>query len=211
MNKIRIAVVDDHQLFREGLHSLLTANDDYQVVISANHGREFFESLVPDALPEVVLLDLTMPEMNGFEVLERLQSEYPNIRAIALSMHDDGNYIVKCIKSGASGYLLKNTDEEEMLKAIRTVYRGGKYFNRDVADIMIDQMSAKESKTQELSPKESEIINFIAQGFTTKQIAHRLFISTRTVETHRVNIMKKLNARNTAETIKIAAQQGLID
>jgi DNA-binding NarL/FixJ family response regulator len=211
MNKITIAIVDDHQLFREGIHSLLTNNGDYQVVISANNGLEFFEALSSTDPPEVVLLDLTMPEMDGFEVLDRLRKEYPSIRSIALSMHDDGNYIVKCIKNGASGYLLKNTDEDEMLKAIRTVYRGGKYFNRDVADIMIHQMSSKESDTQKLSPKETEVLNLIAQGLTTKEIAQKLFISTRTVETHRVNIMKKLNARNTAETIKIAAQQGLID
>ncbi len=211
MNRIRIAVVDDHQLFRDGIDSLLVANHDYEVVISASNGREFFDMLTPENLPEVVLLDLTMPEMDGFEVLERLREDFPKIRTIALSMHDDGNYIVKCIKNGAAGYLLKNTDEEEMLTAIRTVYRGGKYFNREIADKMIHKMSGHQDETRKLSAKESEILNLIAQGLTTKEIAVQLFISTRTVETHRVNIMKKLKAKNTAETIKIAAQQGLID
>lgn len=211
MSAINIAIVDDHQLFREGLYSLLTKNEAYQVIISANNGAEFFELLaLSQVTPSIVLLDLNMPEMDGFEVLEKLKKIYPEIKAIALSMHDDGNYIVKCIRNGAHGYLLKNADEEELNTAIETVLRGRKYFNKEITGQMIDIMSIEGVETRKLSPKETEVLTLISEGQTTKEIADQLFISTRTVETHRVNIMKKLNARNTAEMIKIATQLQLI-
>lgn len=211
MSAINIAIVDDHQLFREGLYSLLTKNEAYQVIISANNGAEFFELLASSQVtPSLVLLDLNMPEMDGFEVLEKLKKKYPEIKAIALSMHDDGNYIVKCIRNGAHGYLLKNADEEELNTAIETVLRGRKYFNKEITGQMIDIMSIEGVETRKLSPKETEVLTLISEGQTTKEIADQLFISTRTVETHRVNIMKKLNARNTAEMIKIATQLQLI-
>lgn len=210
MSRIRIAIVDDHQLFREGLYSLLMKNDAYQVVISVNNGVEFMESLSAGVKPEVVLLDLSMPEMDGFEVLKKLKKGYPEVKAIALSMHDDGNYIVKCIRYGAYGYLLKNADEEELITAIGTVLRGRKYFNQEITSHMIDIMSIEGMDARKLSPKETEVLTLISEGQTTKEIANQLFVSVRTVETHRVNIMKKLNARNTAEMIKIATQLQLI-
>ncbi|GJM27837.1 MAG: DNA-binding response regulator [Cyclobacteriaceae bacterium] len=210
MTSINIAIVDDHQLFRDGIHSLLAANDQYRVVISASNGTEFFESLASGVKPDIVLLDLTMPEMDGFEVMQKLKTAYPHIKTIALSMHDDGNYITKSVRSGAYGYLLKNTDEDELLSAIQSVYRGRKYFNQEITGKMINNLSA-ESETKKLSIKEKEILKMISEGLITKEIADQLFISTRTVETHRVNIMKKLNAKNTAEMIKKAVLTGLLE
>lgn len=210
MSSINIAIVDDHQLFRDGLYSLLSKNDGIEVVASANGGLELLEMLSSGIRPDIVLLDLNMPEMDGFEVLKKLKKGYPEVKTIALSMHDDGNYIVKCIRNGAHGYLLKNTDEDELIMAIRTVLRGRKYFNKEITSQMIDIMSIEGSEAKKLSAKETEVLSLISEGQTTKEIANQLIVSTRTVETHRVNIMKKLNARNTAEMIKIATQLHLI-
>lgn len=210
MDKIKIAIVDDHQLFRDGIYSLLSLNEYFVVILSANNGRSFFEQLAKDNLPDVVLLDLTMPEMDGFEVLKKLRKEYKTIKTIALSMHDDGNYIMKCARSGAYGYLLKNTDPDELEEAINQVYAGQKHFNKAISDRMINIMAIEGSTTKKLSTRETEILNLIAEGHTTKEIASQLYISTRTVETHRVNMMKKLSVKNVAELIKKATQLNIL-
>ncbi|WP_162342153.1 response regulator [Cyclobacterium salsum] len=210
MNKIKIAIVDDHQLFRDGIHSLLSKHQEFEIVISAEDGKAFLEKLNEGNHPEILLLDLTMPEMNGFEVLERLKKKYPKIKTIAISMHDDGNYIMQATRGGAHGYLLKNTDEDELLKAIYTVLSGNKYFNTEISQRMINIISLEGVSPKKLSPKEMEILVLIAKGHTTKEIAQKLFISTRTVETHRNNMMKKLEVKNTPELINKAAQLNLI-
>lgn len=210
MDKIKIAIVDDHQLFRDGIYSLLSLNEHFAVILSANNGRSFFEQLAKDNLPDVILLDLTMPEMDGFEVLKRLRKDFKTIKTIALSMHDDGNYIMKCARSGAYGYLLKNTDPDELVAAINQVYAGKKYFSKAISDRMINIMAIEGSTTKKLSARETEILNLIAKGHTTKEIASQLYISTRTVETHRVNMMKKLSVKNVAELIKKASQLNIL-
>lgn len=210
MDKIKIAIVDDHQLFRDGIYSLLSQNEHFTVILSANNGRSFFEQLAKDNLPDVVLLDLTMPEMDGFEVLKKLRKDHKTIKTIALSMHDDGNYIMKCARSGAYGYLLKNTDPDELVEAINQVYAGKKYFNKAISDRMINIMAIEGSTNKKLSARETEILNLIAKGHTTKEIATQLYISTRTVETHRVNMMKKLSVKNVAELIKKATQLNIL-
>lgn len=206
MDKIKIAIVDDHQLFRDGLYSLLSSHEHFTVILSADNGRFFFQQLEKDNLPDVILLDLTMPEMDGFEVLKKLRKGYKTIKTIALSMHDDGNYIMKCARSGAYGYLLKNTDADELVEAINQVHAGKKYFNKAIADRMINIMAIEGSTTKKLSARETEVLSLISKGHTTKEIASQLYISTRTVETHRVNMMKKLAVKNVAELIKKASQ-----
>ncbi|MCV9386026.1 response regulator [Reichenbachiella ulvae] len=210
MTKIKIAIVDDHQLFRDGMSALLAGNDEFEVLAGLSNGVELFKFLEKGDLPHVLLLDLTMPEMNGFEALTKLKKEYPKIKTIAISMHDDGNYIVKCVRSGAYSYLLKNTDEEELVQAINTVYKGQKYFNPTISERMINIMAMEGNQPKKLSAKEMEILEMISDGLTTKEIADKLIISTRTVETHRVNMMKKLDVKNTAELIKKATKLSLI-
>ncbi len=210
MTKIRVAIVDDHLLFRNGVEALLTTSGEFEVVINEGSGAAFLQKLEEGDVPSVVLLDLTMPEMSGFEVMKTLSDKYPGVKYIALSMHDDGNYIVKCVREGAHGYLLKNTDEEELMEAIKSVAGGKKYFNKTVSEQMIGIMALEGSDPKKLSPKEQEVLQFISEGSTTKEIAQKLFISTRTVETHRVNMMKKLAVKNTAELIKKAAQLSII-
>lgn len=210
MDKIKIAIVDDHQLFRDGIYSLLSSNEYFAVILSVNSGREFFQQLEKGILPDVVLLDLTMPEMDGFEVLEKLKKHYRTIKTIALSMHDDGNYIMKCARQGAYGYLLKNTDADELALAINEVYAGKKYYNKAISDRMINIMSIEGSSPQKLSAREMEILQLISKGHTTKEIASQLYISTRTVETHRVNMMKKLYAKNVAELVNKAKELNIL-
>jgi DNA-binding NarL/FixJ family response regulator len=207
---IKIIVADDHQLFREGIASLLSKNEDFNVIDSVSNGKELIDRFESGLIPHVVLLDLSMPEMDGFEVLKIAKKKYPEVRFIAISMHDDGQYVVKCVRNGAFGYLLKNADEEELVTAINQVFLGKKYFNRHISELMINNMALEGSQVKKLSERETEILNLVSEGKTTKEIADILFISTRTVETHRVNMMKKLDVQNTAGLIKKAAHLGYI-
>jgi two-component system response regulator NreC len=212
MNRIKVAIVDDHKLFREGLAMLLARNEDLEIIVSASNGKDFISNLeLKENIPDVVLLDLTMPEMDGFEVLIKLKKKYPSVKAIALSMHDDGNYITKCVRFGAYGYLLKNADEDELVLAICTVYDGKKYFNQDITRRMINLMAVEGNSPKKLTTKETEIISLIAEGKTTKEIAEKLHISTRTVETHRVNMMKKLEVKNSSELINKASKLDILE
>ncbi|MEQ9289827.1 MAG: response regulator transcription factor [Cyclobacteriaceae bacterium] len=210
MSKIKIAIVDDHQLFRDGVTAMLSKNEFFDVIARLSNGKEFLEYLETETHPDVLLLDLTMPEMDGFEVLKHLKKKYPQIRTIAISMHDDGNYIVKCVRGGAYGYLLKNADEDELTLAINTVYEEKKYFNKGISERMINIMALEGSQPKKLSSKETEILELISEGLTTKEIAEKMFISTRTVETHRANMMKKLTVKNTPELINKASKLNLI-
>jgi two-component system response regulator NreC len=210
MHNIRLIIADDHELFRNGLAELLRKQSDLEIVCLAKDGQELLDQLASGMETDIILLDISMPNINGFEILQELQISYPALYSIILSMHDDGNYIAKCAKYGAHGYLLKNADEEELIKAIHQVNEGKKYFPPDITERMINTIMKEEVQYKHLSKKESEVLLLLSEGFTTKEIADRLFISTRTVETHRANILKKLKVKNTAELIKKATSLGLI-
>ncbi|MEL0455305.1 response regulator transcription factor [Flavobacteriaceae bacterium SZ-1-7] len=210
MSKIKVIIADDHELFRNGLKELLMKHDDIEVVATVGDGLAFMEALNENNDIDIVLLDITMPNMDGFEVLNELKSTKAFIKPIVISMHDDGNYIAKCAKSGAYSYLLKNTDEDELIKVVRIVNQGKKYFSPKISEKMINFMSDQRVSENILSNKEREVLSLISQGLTTKEIATKLFVSTRTIETHRANILKKLDVKNTAELIKKAAQINLI-
>lgn len=210
MNKIKVIIADDHELFRNGLKELLMKHDDIEVVDMVGDGNQFINAIqsIPDL--NIVLLDLTMPNMDGFEVLKTLKDYNTNIKPIIISMHNDGNYIAKSAKAGAYGYLLKNTDEDELIKVIRLVSQNKKYFSPNIAEKMINFMSEHKVSENILSNKEKEVLGLISEGLTTKEIAAKLFVSTRTIETHRANVLKKLEVKNTAELIKKATQINLI-
>ncbi|WP_066223046.1 response regulator [Formosa haliotis] len=210
MNKIKVIIADDHELFRNGLKELLIKHDDIEVAAMVGDGVQFMETIEAITDANIVLLDLTMPNMDGFEVLKRLKDKHASIKPIVISMHNDGNYIAKSAKAGAYGYLLKNTDEEELIQVIRTVSRDKKYFSPSISEKMINFMSEHNVSENILSNKEKEVLELISQGLTTKDIAAKLFVSTRTIETHRANILKKLEVKNTAELIKKATQINLI-
>lgn len=210
MKEIKLIIADDHELFRKGLAELLRKHDDIKIVKSVADGDEFIEVLKSDLEADIVLLDITMPKMDGFEVLKEMKALNSSIKPIVISMHSDGNYIAKCAKSGAYGYLLKNTDEDELTLAIRMVNKGKKYFSAEISEKMINFMSTQSASEDILSNKETEVLGLISEGLTTKEIAAKLFVSTRTIETHRANILKKLEVKNTAELIKKAAKINLI-
>lgn len=210
MNEIKLIIADDHELFRIGLAELLKKHEDIKIVKSVANGFELIEVMKSKLEADIVLLDLTMPNMDGFEVLKELKNLNSTIRPIVISMHSVGNYIVKCAKMGAYGYLLKNTDESELVFAIRSVYKGKKHFGTDISEKMIDFMSTQSVSENILSNKEIKVLELISKGLTTKEIASQLFLSTRTIETHRTNILKKFEVKNTAELIKKASEINLI-
>nr|WP_315151871.1 response regulator transcription factor [uncultured Flavobacterium sp.] len=210
MNEIKLIIADDHELFRNGLAELLRKHDDIKIVKSVGDGLEFMELINSQFEADIVLLDITMPNMDGFQVLKELKTSNSDIKPIVISMHNDGNYIAKCAKMGAYGYLLKNTDEAELILAIRSVCSGKKYFSAEISEKMINFMSTQSISEDILSNKETEVLGLISKGLTTKEIAEKLFVSSRTIETHRANILKKLEVKNTAELIKKAAKMNLI-
>lgn len=210
MNEIKLIIADDHELFRIGLAELLKKHDDIKIVKSVADGVEFLNLIQTQFEADIVLLDLTMPNLDGFQVLKELKHSNSKIKPIVISMHSVGNYIAKCAKMGAYGYLLKNTDESELVYAIRNVYKGKKHFSSEISEKMINFMSTQSVSEKVLSNKETEVLGLIAKGLTTKEIAAKLFVSTRTIETHRTNILKKFEVKNTAELIKKATEINLI-
>lgn len=203
---IKLLIADDHDLFRSGVKALLSRNENLEVVGEANNGTQLLE-LAAKLYPDVILADISMPEMNGLDAIKELKKIDPGVKVILLTMHEDGEYIVKGVKNGASGYLLKNADEEELVMAIKTVAKGGRYFNSKISELMMEKLSSGEPDPDDyknLTPREKEILALVAEGLSTKLIADKLYISARTVETHRVNMMKKMEVSNTAELVKKA-------
>lgn len=210
MKTIKLVIADDHELFRNGLKELLKKYSDIDVVDCVADGKEFIDVLKNNSTLDVVLLDITMPNMDGFEVLHEIKTLNKAIKPIIISMHDEGNYIAKCAKNGAYSYLLKNTDQDELIKTIRIVGDGKKYFNPKISEKMINYMSEQTVSENILSKKEQEVLELLSKGLTTKEIAVNLFVSSRTIETHRANIIKKLEVKNTAQLIKKATKLNLI-
>ncbi|MFT4733486.1 MAG: two-component system response regulator NreC [Algoriphagus sp.] len=203
---IKIAIVDDHHLFRAGLSSMFSKSNIIEVVGSFADGEAYLDFLGHYERVDIVLLDISMPLIDGLDILDICKKKYPNIKSIILSMHNDGNYIVQSVKKGAMGYLLKNVEQKELTQAIENVYQGKKYFNKETTDLMLINMAVETEDIKKLSEREQEILAHIADGLTTKEMAQKLILSTRTIETHRVNMMKKLNVKNSAELIKKALE-----
>lgn len=205
---IRVSITDDHELFRSGIAMLLENSNEYQVVIQTSSVLELLNQL--ESVPtDVALLDISMSQTTGLEALHLLKKSHPHVRSIILTMHNEGQYVVEAIRNGAFGYLLKDCDPQELREAITQVYNGHKYFNKDVSHLMIEGVST-EQNLQAISKREKEVLQLVAQGLTTKEIADKLIVSKRTIETHRSNILKKLNVQNTAELITKANQMGLL-
>lgn len=209
MSKIKIIVADDHQLFREGIISLLSKNESLDIVGEAASAEELFE-LMRLATPHVVLMDISMPGTNGLDAIKSARDQFPDAKFIVLTMHAEGQYVVKAVRNGAYGYLIKNADENELIAAIEAVAVGKKYFNSEISQLMIGNMALEGESHKKLSDREMEVLELVSEGRTTKEIADQLFVSARTVDTHRVNMMKKLSVQNTAELIKKAAHLKLI-
>jgi len=214
MNSITVLLADDHKMVRAGIRSLLDGLPDLQVVAEAGDGREAVR-LVGEHLPQVVLMDIAMPEMNGLEATRRLTSSFPKIPIIILSIYSDEEHVYQALRSGASGYLLKGAAIEELELAIRSVARGETYLSPPISKPVIMEYIRRTnlslSSQEKLSPRQSEILKLIAEGKTTKQIALELAISIKTVETHRVALMTRLGIKEVAGLVRYAVKIGLVD
>ncbi|MEP6677395.1 MAG: response regulator transcription factor [Ferruginibacter sp.] len=217
MENIKVALADDQQLFRHGLAKLIKAVPDFDLVIEAANGKLFLEQLQQSAIiPDVALIDMHMPEMNGVELNDILQKKYPYIKVIVLSVYDQERFISKMIQSGACGYLTKNCETEELVTAIRTTCKTGFYFNNDTLHAMRRVANYKESDIRslnnipiELSGRELEVLQLICKELTNTEIGTKLFISPRTVEGHRNNLLAKAGCRNTAGLVIFAIKNEL--
>ena len=210
---IKIVLADDHQIVRHGLRSLLSAEPDMEVVGEADNGRAVIR-LVQDHAPQVVIMDISMPDLNGIEATRLILSETPGIKVIALSMHSDSLFVLNMFKAGASGYLLKDCALEELVKAVRTVMARKIYLSPGISDIVIKDFvvgysSGDSSAYSILTNREREVLQLMAEGKTTNQIAESLCVSVKTVEAHRKQMMNKLDIHSVAELTKYAIRQGL--
>lgn len=210
---IRILLADDHKITRQGLRSLLEQQDDMEVAAEAENGRTAV-ALVDELLPDVVIMDVTMPDLNGVEATRQIVSKYPDVKVIALSMHSDTLFVTEMLRSGASGYLLKDCAFEELTRAIRAVMNDKTYLSPSISAVVVEDYLHRLSKADFsasgiLTDREREVLQLMAEGKSTKQIALKLHISIKTVETHRRQIMNKLDIHTVAELTKYAVRKGL--
>ncbi len=210
---IKIVLADDHQVLREGICSLLEKQGNLEVVAQADNGRTAVR-LVRDLQPDIVIMDIAMPDLNGIEATRQIRAESPDVKVIALSMHSDRRFVAEMLKAGASGYLLKNSAFQQLTSSIRAVMEGRNYLCPEIGEIVVDdyikKLSANEtSGVSPLSPREREVLQLIAEGNSTKEIASNLSVSVKTADTHRQQIMKKLNCRSVAELTKYAIREGI--
>ncbi len=209
---IRVLIADDHQMFIDGLRSLLEGSEDISVVGEACNGRSVVQ-LCDSQEVDVVIMDINMPDMDGIQATREVLKRHPSVRVLGLSMYNDREYISDILKAGARGYILKNTGKETLLNAIHTLQAGDNYLGEDVGKTLLNGFIKNPGFTEiieKLSGREKEVLGCIATGLTTHEIADQLFISKNTVETHRKNLLYKLKARNTAELVNNAYRQRLI-
>lgn len=217
--KIRILIADDHQIFRDGIISLFEAVPDMEICGVASNGLEVLSKAKTET-PDVVLLDLSMPEMPGIEVIPALRRVFPRIKILVLTMHTSEFYVAKTTQAGIDGYLPKqNTNREELLKAIRTIFRGEKYFHESLSATTgkmtgnppeIPDDAARQDISN-LTKREKEIIKLVVEGYSNAEIAKKLFVHIRTVETHKSNIILKLGLKNSVEMVKFAIKYNILE
>jgi DNA-binding NarL/FixJ family response regulator len=210
---IKVVIADDHQIVREGLRAMLEKEHDIKVVGEAVDGR-MTERMARELTPDVIIMDVAMPDLNGIEATRQIVAELPGVKIIALSMHDDRRFVLNMFKAGAAGYMLKDCAFKDLAKAIRVVMSHKTYLSHEIADIVVkdylaSSTPAESSVFQLLSPREREVLQLIAEGKTSAQIADNLHISVKTVESHRQQIMIKLKIKSVAELTKYAIREGL--
>jgi DNA-binding NarL/FixJ family response regulator len=212
LEKTKVLIVDDHTIFRSGLRMILEATGKMVVAAEAGSGREALEK-VREAEPDIVLLDISLPDENGFNILKKLKSERESLPVLILTMHPEEVFAVRFLKAGAAGYLTKKEAPNELVEAIRKVMDGGKYVSHSLADKLADQIgtSARKAHHDSLSDREYQVMCMIASGMTLNEIADNLTVSINTVNSYRSRIIDKLNLENTTELIRYAVKHNLVD
>jgi DNA-binding NarL/FixJ family response regulator len=214
LSAVRILIADDHTLVRESLVNLLQASGDIQVVAQASDGLETIEKALATR-PDIVITDISMPHLNGMEVVRRLREQLPAVRVLVLTMHCEDEYVLQLVRAGASGYLVKDSAASELLAAVQSLREGRGYFGPQASRILAEQLQHPERQVDDpygrLTPREREVFHLIAEGKTTKEIARVLDISAKTAENHRARVLDKVGVRNTAELVRYALKKGLLD
>jgi two-component system response regulator NreC len=213
VSKIRILICDDHTLFVEGIKAMLRTEPSLEVVGTARDGRQAVE-LARELKPDLLLMDVSMPDMNGFDATRRVRALDPSLKILILSMHDDEDLVARCLEAGAAGYLMKDAPVSQLLYAIETVQKGERYLSPGVLKKVLDGYvrNTKRPKTSydRLSPREREILKLLAEGLSVKEIAARLNLSVKTVDAHKTNLMKKIDVHDRTELVRYAIQNKLI-
>lgn len=212
MGKLKILLADDHQMIRDGLKGIINAQPDMEIIGEVSDGVSAWQQ-AKQYKPDIVIMDLSMPQMDGAKATERVKCECPDVRVLALTAHDDRAYVDRLIQAGASGYLLKVAAATELIRAIRQVAAGGSYLDPQIANKVVSNYMRKQSLKGEarsgtLTQREEEVLRFVARGYVNKEIAARLGISVKTVETHKSRSMEKLEIRSRADVVRYALQNG---
>ena len=210
---IRVLVADDHNLVRTGIVKILTESGLCEVVAEASDGREAVDKAI-ETRPHVVVLDVTMPRLNGVECVRRISEALPATRILALTVHDEEEYVLHMVKAGAAGYLVKDSAAQDLLDAVQALHRGQGYFGPQASSVLAEQYRHPEREAADpygaLTAREREVFHLVTEGKTTKEIATVLDISVKTADNHRTRLMEKLGVHNTAELVRYAARRGLI-
>jgi len=218
MKKITVIIVDDHKIVRDGIKALISEDSTIEIIGEASSGEEFWK-LLQDDIPHVVLMDINLTDTTGIELTQKAIESYPDLNILILSMHMSDEFITNSIEAGAKGYLPKTTSQQELLDAIKKVSTGSEYYNTEVSEVLLKSFirktknasKEKEEPQVQLTKRELEIIVLFAEGLSNKEIADKLFISIRTVESHKNNIMQKLDLKSTVELVKYAIRHKMID
>ena len=217
MKKIRVVVADDHAVLRSGLKLLLDAQMDIEVVGEASDGAEAINKTA-ELKPDVLLLDITMPNIGGIDALRTIKKKTPSVSILILTMHENEGYLIEALKAGASGYILKKVADNELISAIKAVYSGEVFIPTSLTKSVVKEMvsggvsreETGDNDQEQLSPRELEVLTLVAQGYTNQQMADRLYLSVKTVETYKARVMEKLNLNSRVELVRFALQQGLL-
>lgn len=212
MKKIKLLIVDDHKVVRAGIRLLFQTDNEVSVVGEAEDGEMAIE-LVKKLHPNVLITDISMPNMGGIQLTKKLKEEHPNVKVLIISMHNDDDYVVDALEAGAMGYVTKDSNDDEIVNAVHSISNEKMYYGSSISDVFAKKLLKQTksiSEMEKLTERELEVLELIVQGMSNKEIANKLFVSKRTVDNHRTNCMRKICANNTADIVRIAYQNNLV-